>query len=179
MFKNWKNVCALIGKDRLTGNAVALCDPESEIGKKLAGAFPECFSQTEISGPVPKSTIMHVAKGMEIVNHEDPGCYTDDWWTFVFGREHDKIPIPVVGVYREDREYGGTTGEILDQNDMNEIVSQLVGQRPLAGTPVTWRGKKCIIVNITASVNSTETFTSNEKIRILELCPAECIDLEH
>ena len=60
MFKNWSAICEI--SDRNLQMAIARCDPESPVGRRLQAAFPECFSETETQELFPVSMLMEISR---------------------------------------------------------------------------------------------------------------------
>ena len=86
MYKHWPSICAILDSNlRL---ALVAIDPESEEGKRLASAFPECFSAEAYEGPIPFSIFL---RNVEAERASDPVQGT-------LAAEHvcEKLAIPFV-----------------------------------------------------------------------------------
>jgi hypothetical protein len=59
LYRNWPAICQLSLSSRLLTILMATIDPETDSGKRLATAFPECFSEEPVRGPVPLSVLRH------------------------------------------------------------------------------------------------------------------------
>jgi len=63
-FKNWKTICSALRLDTIDHSVVwanATADAMSDLGRRLAAAFPEFWSETETQWPVPWSLLKEKA----------------------------------------------------------------------------------------------------------------------
>lgn len=58
MYFNWPEVCKVGREDDHTMRAIIFADPHNSVGKRIISAFPECFCEKPVKGPVPWSVIV-------------------------------------------------------------------------------------------------------------------------
>ena len=152
MYKNWKNICGI--QDRFVKMAISLVDADSEIGKKLAIAFPECFSKfysDEKSGPIPFSVLLQ----------EEQNRAEEGWELGKFLVSHDALlafDIPTLEYAYDARAAAEFKGSILLPKDFDLKV--------VVGDEVIINDKKLVVVE------------NNEDCGLIYFVPAECIDVD-
>lgn len=147
MRKNWKAICSI--QEPILRMALALLDPDSEIGKRIMQQLPEYFTESDQSGPYPLSFILALA-------HRE-GLKEGSNYGELHPASFDAIPEDVPTV----------TFDIYGDNLTSAFFDKLPdGIDPDAkqGDIVTWNGKEMVVLE------------NNESCCEMTLAPAECVD---
>ncbi len=156
MYKNWPEICKIGKEDRRIMMAIALVDLKSLIAERIQLAFPECFSKTEIQGPIPISVLREYAgqEGFE----EDRNPYGHDH--LVFYGATGKYKIPVFSFATKD---AYSLEDSLTGSGAVSIIPDSQWLKLDTGQELEWEGAKYLIVD--------------KDDQFLYIAPAECIDI--
>ena len=156
MFKNWPEICKLANVDRLLMHCLALLDLQSPLASRVAAAFPEYFSETEVRGPVPWSVLQQMGRDMADLPHPELG---HEW--MVDSGVFEKLNLPVL-VFRTPRWH---------KNDGYEDAELFPEEH--------WYTKTGFVVNIHGrDAVVVQNDDSHTIAGIVYLVPAECIRLD-
>lgn len=91
MYKNWPEICELGRRNVRLMMAVATIDMKDPLAARLVDAFPKCFSEAEVHGPIPLSVLREYARrsGFE----EDGNLNGEDHLVFYHATHHYSIPV--------------------------------------------------------------------------------------
>lgn len=167
-FKNWLEICKI--PDRNLRIALILCSTP-ELLAKLQIAFPECFSQAEVTLRIPKSAIIEKA------NEEYEGCI----WAKANGQlgynwlecNLWKI-LQGFGMPREAALH-------LFPGDANPVTEQVLGKliEPTSFFEVTWRDIQWIVCGLGDAYPERPYNPKINRGNYATLIPKEFIDLSN
>ena len=66
LYRNWPVLCQVSRENNLFMIVLATVDLTTPLGRRLATAFPDCFSETQVRGPVPLSLLVAEARTTSI-----------------------------------------------------------------------------------------------------------------
>ncbi len=161
-FKNWPAICELGKKDRLMMMVVATLDlaNKNESTQRIIAAFSECFSETEVRGPIPWSILQHT--GSQSAGEYGARESSGKDLLITFGAL-EKFDIPYqIFYYFPDRISDGDRKE-----GVLPITDELSEEDPTVGRLIKWRGKSWVIVEDGHDADPAS----------LGIAPVECIDL--
>jgi hypothetical protein len=149
-FKNWPEICKLGEVDPMLMAAVAtvkLSNPDDRI-EQLIAAFPECFTDKEIAGPVPLSAIRRSA---QLKGRKEHGAENGRDFPVSFEAVPAYIPL-----------------QQFDWNDDRSGIPlpESIPKNAPQGSIVTWEGKQFVVLEC------------NIECRWLHVAPAELIRVD-
>lgn len=89
--KNWPEICEIGKRNVRLMMAIATIDMKDPLAARLVGAFPECFSEVEVRGPIPLSILREYARQSGF--KEDGNLNGEDHLVFYYATHHYSIPV--------------------------------------------------------------------------------------
>jgi hypothetical protein len=153
-FKNWAEICKLGEVDRMLMMAIATIDLDANgiHVHQLISAFPQCFSDEKVSGPIPLSVIRRTAQ----MNYSGDPAFQHECGDYPVS--HRGVPdwVPVVTYDKSGRNVVGSNQPRLPTE---------IDPNAKQGGIVTWGGRKFVVLE------------NNEECDELSIAPTECIDV--
>lgn len=158
-YKNWPVICKIGRTDRLMMIVLATLDlskPNDPAVQNIVAAFPQCFSDKKVQGPVPWSTMLeHTAKRSD---RSEPNFMRTYGTISYFG-----LPMLVLSDDADIRKRDASVFPCPDD--------AWCGKDSPIGTTVEFMGKRFVIVE-----NRLDGFSYGDPD--MTLVPAECIALD-
>lgn len=164
-FKNWPAICELGKKDHLMMIVVAtlnLTKRDPYVDRVIA-AFPECFSNTYLTGPIPWSILVQDSFDSILARGKDAETASMGKFFLECTGTLKKYNIPYQEFWFDE--------SFIDQNDRRRGILPLpenIDAAVAVGTCVKWLGKDYVVVE------NRQTGDPNDDICI---APAGCVDM--
>lgn len=113
-FRNWSAICEI--QDWCLKMVLARVDLDSDEGKRLQTAFPECFTREESRGPIPVSILMGYARQQSSRSGEGGAKYLE----FSGALEYFNVPFITLLIDR-DSDLGLYHAARISEGELREI----------------------------------------------------------